>query len=122
MKLIKCNRCVRFVCYRCVRRTDLEAVKEKEAVTPGEVVAAGELLGDLLFEMKAYDEAVSAYTRVLERSPNRFYSLSGIGKAAEAAGDTATAKRYYQLLVELGKDADQGLTRLDHARSFLESS
>ena len=98
---------------------ELESVTEKEAVTPGEVIAAGELYGDLLFELGKHSEAVQAYGRVLERSPNRFYSLYGIGQAAEAAGDTETASRYYEQLVHLGRDADKNSDRLSKAKSFL---
>lgn len=99
----------------------VEASTEKEAVTPGEVLPTGELLGDMLTEMGRYEEAIAAYQAVLERSPNRFYSLYGIGYAAESAGDEANAKRYYQLLIELGKDADPGQPRLERAKSFLAS-
>ncbi len=45
---------------------DLESVTEKEAVTPGEVLPAGELLGDMLTEMERFEEAMSAYQEVLE--------------------------------------------------------
>ncbi|MCZ6672966.1 MAG: hypothetical protein O7C75_08505 [Verrucomicrobia bacterium] len=101
---------------------ELEAVTNKEAVTPGEVLPAGELLGDMLTEMEQYEDAVSAYQAVLERSPNRFYSLYGTGRAAEADGDTKTATRYYELLLALTEDADPEQPRLQHAKSFLAAN
>jgi len=101
---------------------DLEALTNKEAVTPGEVLPAGELLGDMLTEMKQYKEAVSAYEAVLERSANRFHSLYGIGRAAEANGDAKTATRYYGLLLALAEDADPRLSRLQHAKTFLAAN
>lgn len=97
----------------------LESITEKEAVTPGEVLPAGELLGDMLFEMGRNQDAVAAYQTVLERSPNRFNSLYGIGRAAEAQGDLETATRYFELLIILGKKADPETNRLQHARTFL---
>jgi tetratricopeptide (TPR) repeat protein len=101
------------------KSADLESKTDKEAVTPGEVLPAGDLLGDMLTEMGRYDEAVSAYQAVLKRSANRFYSLYGTGRAAEADGDTKTATRYYELLVALGEDADPSQPRLQHAKAFL---
>ena len=78
------------------KAAELEALTEKAAVTPGEVLPAGELLGDMLTEMGKYEEAEAAYQKVLERSPNRFYSLYGTGRTAEADGDRKKAVRYYE--------------------------
>ena len=100
----------------------LEAATDKEAVTPGEVLPAGELLGDMLTELERYQEAASAYETVLERSANRFHSLYGVGRAAEGLGDTVKATRYYKLLMELAKDADPEQSRLQHAQSFLAAN
>ena len=97
----------------------LESVTDKEAVTPGEVLPAGELLGDMLFEMKRFDEAIAAYEKVLERSPNRFYSLYGIARAGEENGNQEVAIRFYQLLVALAINADNDQIRLQHAKSYL---
>lgn len=98
---------------------ELETATDKAAVTPGEVLPAGELLGDMLTEMELYEEAGAAYQAVLERSPNRFYSLYGIARAAEADGDTKKAARYYELLLDLAVDADPEQPRLQHAQSFM---
>lgn len=104
------------------RSAQLEAVTDKEAVTPGEVLPAGELLGDMLVKLDRHEEAMAAYLEVLDRSPNRFNSLYGSGRAAEAHGDAATAKRYYKLLVELAADADPGDLRLERARAYLATN
>lgn len=101
---------------------ELEAVTEKAAVSPGEVLPAGELLGDMLTEMGKYEEAGAAYQKVLERSPNRFYSLYGTGRAAEAHGDRNKAVRYYELLLTLAIDADPELPRVQHAKSYLAAN
>jgi len=100
----------------------IEGATEKEAVTPGEVLQASELLGDMLMDLEIYEEAILAYQAALERSPNRFYSLHGVGRAAEKGGDVKLAKRYYQLLVDLAKDADPDLPRLNQARAFLAAN
>lgn len=98
---------------------ELEASTEKHPVTPGEVLPAQELLGDMLLDMSRYDEARAAYERTLERSPNRFNSLYGAGRAAELGGDMQTAARYYADLVALAADADTERARLRRAKSFV---
>jgi len=98
---------------------DLEASTEKHPVTPGEVLPARELLGDLLLEMERYEEARAAYEATLERAPRRLNALYGAGRAAELAGDREAAAEHYRKLVELVSDADGGGERLRHARAFL---
>lgn len=97
----------------------IEATSDKEAVTPGEVLPAGELLGDMLVETQHFDEAVAAYETVLERSPNRFYSLHGVGHAAELAGDRTKAAEYYQRVVAVAVPDAPESARLQHAKAFL---
>ena len=61
-----------------------EASTEKNPVTPGEVLPARELYGDMLLATEDYAAALSEYEAALERSPNRFNSLFGAGRAARA--------------------------------------
>jgi hypothetical protein len=70
----------------------------KHPVTPGEVLPARELLGDMFFELADYKNALSSYEAVLQKSPNRFNSLYGAGRAAEKSGDTKKAMSYYKQL------------------------
>lgn len=79
----------------------LEAGTEKNPVTPGEVLPAQELYGDMLLEAKQYEAAIDAYKRALRRSSNRFWSLSGVAQAARAAGDDANANEYEAHLTTL---------------------
>ncbi len=80
---------------------DLEEATQKNPVSPGELLPARELLGDMLMEMNQPAEALAAYEKSLESRPNRFNTLYGAGKAAEKSGDTAKAKEYYSKLVAL---------------------
>jgi tetratricopeptide (TPR) repeat protein len=69
-----------------------EAVKredatEKAAVTPGPIVPAHEMLGDMYFEMKRYRDALAEYAESMKKEPGRFRSLYGAMKAAQAIGD-----------------------------------
>ena len=61
---------------------DIEDSVDKHPVTPGAVLPARELLGDMLIELERYEDAIAAYERALEISANRLRSQAGI-KAAE---------------------------------------
>ena len=98
-----------------------EASTHKHPITPGEVLPTRELLADLLLELGQFQEALKEYGASLERSPNRFNSLFGAGRAAELAGDARSAAIYYQRLVDMCSDADTGRKRLDYANAFLVS-
>jgi tetratricopeptide (TPR) repeat protein len=104
------------------RAAVVESSVDKEAVTPGEVLPAGELLGELLAELRRYDEAGRAYAAQLTSSPNRFNGLYGAAYAAELGGDRAQATRYYQQLLATAAPADAGNMRLAHAAAFLAAS
>ena len=97
---------------------EMEAATEKHPVTPGEILPARELLGDMLLESGRYEEAQAQYLAALERSPNRFNSLYGAGRAAEQGGDANKAALYYRKLVEV-TDADAERERLQQAKTFL---
>jgi tetratricopeptide (TPR) repeat protein len=91
---------------------DLEDSVDKHPVTPGAVLPARELLGDMLLLMERPEEALAAYEAALRISPNRFNSLYGAGRAAELAGNGAQASTYYAQLVELSaQDAHPAVTQ-----------
>ncbi len=94
---------------------ELEAGTEKHPVTP-----ARELLADMLLELGRPADALVEYEAALDRSPNRFNSLYGAGRAAELSRDAAGAARYYEALVEVTANADTEGERLQHARAYLE--
>jgi tetratricopeptide (TPR) repeat protein len=98
---------------------ELEAGTEKHPVTPGEILPARELLADMLLELDRASEALAEYEKALERSPNRFNSLYGAGRAAELSGDAAAASRYYEALVKVTANADTERERLRRARSYV---
>ena len=102
------------------RAVELESKTDKEAVTPGEVLPAGDLLGDMLIEAARPAEALAAFEAVLAASPNRFNTLYGAGLAAERAGNPSKAILYYEQLAQVAATADAGLSRVEYARSFLE--
>lgn len=78
---------------------DMEDATAKHPVTPGEMIPARELLGDLYLETGDFSSALSAYEADLDRHPNRFNGLYGAGRALEKSGDFRKAVHYYQQLL-----------------------
>ena len=66
---------------------DHEDQTEKHAVTPGPIMPARELLGDMLMELGRPADALPQYEASIAKEPNRFRGLYGAGLAAERAGD-----------------------------------
>src|SRR5437762_3933367 len=83
---------------------DLEDGTQKHPVTPGAVLPARELLGDLLLELGRPAEAAQAYAASLAQQRGRARSLFGAARVAELAGDAVTARaRYQDYLTQLQK-------------------
>ncbi len=88
----------------------------KLPVTPGAVLPARELLGDMLLELKQPAQALREFEAVLEAAPHRLNSLHGAARASEAAGDAEKAKRLYAQLAKLTADGDGDRPELEAAR------
>jgi tetratricopeptide (TPR) repeat protein len=99
-----------------------ENATNKHAITPGELLTASELLGDMLMELEKPDEALVQYELALDRSPRRFNCLYGAGRAAELAGDHARAKAHYEALLEVSADAEAPSPRRDLASNYLRET
>jgi tetratricopeptide (TPR) repeat protein len=80
---------------------DLEDKSEKSAVTPGRLVPARELLGDMLLESGKPADALAEYERSQLRDPNRFRSLYGAGQAAAQSGNRDRARSYFLRLIDM---------------------
>ena len=98
---------------------DLEDTTEKHPVTPGAILPAREMLGDLLLEVNQSTTALKEYEKVLENSPNRFNSLYGAARAAELSGDRKKARAYYEKLVALCNQSDGSRPGLQKAKAYL---
>ena len=101
---------------------DLEDSLEKRPVTPGPIIPAREMLGDLLLEIGEPKKALIEFEKSLKSSPNRFNGLYGAARAAERSEDFATARSYYEKLVAVAGDADSDRTELAEAKVFLEKA
>ncbi len=97
---------------------ELEASTEKHNITPGPIVTARELLGDMLLEAGQPGPAAEAYEASLRVAPNRFKALHGVARAAERAGDRERAKTYYGRLLATAATADTPRPELQEAKAF----
>ncbi len=94
-----------------------EDATEKNAVTPGPLAPARELLGEMLLEGKDPAPALKEFEATLRKEPNRFRALAGAATAATAMGDRATARKHYaQLLKICARDDRPGRPELIEAR------
>jgi tetratricopeptide (TPR) repeat protein len=98
---------------------DMEDKTEKHPVTPGEVVPARELLGDMLLQMNKAGEALQAYEADLQKHPKRFNAVYGAALAAKKAGDTQKATMYFQQLVEIAGHSQSTRPEIKVASRFL---
>lgn len=80
---------------------DLEDAMDKSPVTPGAILPAREMLGDLLLELNQPAKALEAYERSLKDAPNRLNGLSGASRAALLSGDREKARAYSVQLAKL---------------------
>jgi len=97
---------------------DLEDRNEKHIVTPGRILPARELLGDMLYEAGQPALALKEYEASQQREPNRFRGYYGAARAADAAGDRDKAAMYYGKLLDLAKNADTERPELARARAY----
>lgn len=97
---------------------DLEEKVGKHPVTPGPVLPARELLGDLLLDLDRPGEALTAFDAALIESPNRFNSLAGAARAAARSGQRDQAAEYYRKLLDQITKASRR-AEVQEAREFL---
>jgi hypothetical protein len=97
---------------------DKEELSEKSSISPGRLLPARELLGDMLLQIGRPADALLEYEASLQRDPRRFRSYFGAGQAAAAAGDAERARYYYGLLVEMAGNGDPR-PELAAARDYL---
>jgi tetratricopeptide (TPR) repeat protein len=96
---------------------ETEDKNEKHIVTPGRILPARELLGEMLLELKRPADALKEFEASHKREPGRFRGYYGAALAAENSGDKTKAKVYYTKLAELAPESKR--PELAQARAFL---
>ena len=105
--------------YLIQEASELEEITGKHPATPGEVLPARELLGDLLLKINKPSEALTAYEKNLKRSPNRFNGLYGAASAAELSGNQEKATKYFEQLLKLVENSNSSRPELVKAKAFI---
>lgn len=100
---------------------DLEDKNEKHIVTPGRILPARELLGEMLLEAKQPAAALAELEASQQREPNRFRSLYLAAVAADAAGDKVKAAKYYKQLLATAAKGDGQIPELRKAKLAVAS-
>ncbi len=98
-----------------------EDLSEKSSISPGRLIPARELLGDMLLDAGRPAEALAAYEASLTRDPRRFRALWGAAQAAAQSDDGKKAHGYYTQLVDMAGNADPR-PELTAARQYLAAN
>jgi tetratricopeptide (TPR) repeat protein len=98
---------------------ELEETIEKHPVTPGPLLPARELEGDLLLELGRAADALAAYDRTLEREPRRARALFGAARAAAETGHAEVAAARYREILEVMASGEPGRPEVVAARRYL---
>ena len=89
---------------------------------PYPIVPAHELYGTILMEMNRPAEASKHFLETLKRTPGRPMAIYGLGRAAEALGNSQTARARYTEFLDVWKDADEDRPELAVAQRYLRGS
>ena len=101
---------------------DLEETVEKHPVTPGPILPARELLGDMLMALDRPADALIEYQATLTREPRRARTLAGAARAARLAGNGAAATALYTELVDVMSSATAQRPELLEASAHLRTA
>ena len=99
---------------------DMEDLTEKSSVTPGEVLPAKELLGDMLLQINKPAEAVLAFEEDLKKHPNRFNGIYGAAVACEKSLQSEKAINYYRQLISVANPSQSNRPEIAMAEKFLK--
>ena len=98
---------------------DHEDRTDKHVVTPGPILPARELLGDLLLDLNRPAEAIVQYEAAIAKEPNRLRGVFGAARAAELSGDREKARKHYGHLIQQVGDGGADRPELRHAKAFM---
>ncbi len=101
---------------------EIEKKTSKHPVTPGDVLPAIELLGDMLLALNRPKEALVAYEENLKKHPERFNGLYGAAMAAKQAGNQEKAYQYFKHLIELSNNSNSTRPEITEAKKYITQS
>ena len=98
---------------------ELEDATSKNPVTPGALLPAREMLGDLYMELNRPKDALIQYELSLKNNPNRFNTLYGAGKCAELTGNKEKANYFFNELLKLDRNPNSNRPQTVYARNYI---
>ena len=101
---------------------EIEKKTSKHPVTPGDVLPAIEMLGDMLLQLNRPEEALIAYEENLVDHPNRFNGIYGAAKAAKQSGNNEKAIHYFNQLIQLTENSKSSRPEIKVAKAYLKQS
>ena len=101
------------------KAVELEANSDKHPVTPGPLIPARELLGEMLLEMDKPAAALAEFSRESATEPNRFHAIANAVRAAEQSGDHQMARAFADQLLELTAKRDTDRPEVLQAKLLL---
>jgi hypothetical protein len=90
---------------------------EKSVAMENRLIPMRELLAYMLLDAGQPKQALVQFQASVKSKPNRFRGYYGAAKAAEAAGDHAAARDWYQKLIVLAKDSDTDRAEVAEAKA-----
>lgn len=101
---------------------EIERHTSKHPITPGDVLPAIELLGDMYLEMEYFDKAFAAYEENLKNHPNRFNGIYGAAVASKQANNLEKTHLYFNQLINLSKNSNSKRLEISEAKTFLNQA
>ncbi|NOQ91231.1 MAG: hypothetical protein GQ552_00785 [Flavobacteriaceae bacterium] len=101
---------------------DIEDNSQKHGVTPGEVLPARELLGDMYLILNEPSKALQAYEINLVGRPNRFNSIYGAAIASKKLGDVVKSKEYFGQLIKLVEGSNSERPEVIEAKKYINNN
>ena len=98
---------------------DLEDRTEKSIAMENRLSPMREMLGEMLLTVGQPADALRAFEASLRVAPNRYRSIAGAARAAEATGDREAARAWDERLLQLTAEADTERPEMAAARTFL---
>ena len=99
---------------------DHEDATDTSPVTPGAILPARELYGEMLLESGKGDLALKAFETSLRNAPARFHSVYGAARAAKMIGDKAKAAEYFAKLLTLCAQGDGERPEIQEASASIK--
>jgi hypothetical protein len=86
---------------------------------PGYIRPVGETEGLALLRVGDYAGAHKAYESALVERPKSGFSMYGMARSSEGAGDTTLARAEYVKFVEAWKASDSEMSEMKHAQEYI---